>query len=501
MAVSSQLPGHYASGQPFSGSPLFVNYGSGNSGSTAETICKLIDSDLTDLTKLHELNPRRYPFLLQSIACAAGHGSAPSQISRYDILFAFPAETLKKLADGSCIHSEKGRLQGDFLDLLDQHWQTGKTAPSTRSLPFTGGWFLYLGYELAGEIEPNLKLPVPNQDLPVACAVRIPAAVILDRVTNQLWLVAEKDHADLLIELESDVGLAAEMAITPDLVNLNESDVVNLDEDNPDDYLNAVQRIKEYIYEGDVFQVNLSRKWTHTPVVNRDAIELYRNLCRSNPAPFAGIARFDQVAVISSSPERLVRTQGLQIDTRPIAGTRPRSGDNVSDQALSDELLAHPKEQAEHIMLIDLERNDLGRVSQPGSIQVNELMGLESYAHVHHIVSNVRGKLIAGTTPGQVIRAVFPGGTITGCPKVRCMEIIAELEQTARGAYTGSMGYLNNNGDMDLNILIRTLVQTPDTISCRAGAGIVADSEAQLELAETRAKARGLLIAINGTRA
>ena len=130
-----------------------------------------------------------------------------------------------------------------------------------------------------------------------------------------------------------------------------------------------------------------------------------------------------------------------------------------------------------------------------------KLMGLESYAHVHHIVSNIRGKLIPGTTPGQIIRAVFPGGTITGCPKVRCMEIIAELEQTARGAYTGSMGYLNNNGDMDLNILIRTLVQTPGTISLRAGAGIVADSDPLLELAETRAKARGLLIAIDGSRA
>ncbi len=195
-----------------------------------------------------------------------------------------------------------------------------------------------------------------------------------------------------------------------------------------------------------------------------------------------------------------MRTLGSQIDTRPIAGTRPRAGDSSSDQALSDELLAHPKEQAEHIMLIDLERNDLGRVSQPGSIQVNELMGLESYAHVHHIVSNIRGILVSGTTPGQIIRAVFPGGTITGCPKVRCMEIIAELEQTPRGAYTGSMGYLNNNGDMDLNILIRTLIQTPDSISLRAGAGIVADSDPVLELAETRAKARGLLIAIDSSR-
>ncbi len=480
MAVSSKLSGHHQE--------------------TAQTVCIQIDSGIADLTKLHEQNPLRYPFLLQSIAATAGQTSSNAQTSRYDILFAFPGETLKKHMDGSCTHSEKGSLQGGFLDQLDQHWQANRAEQSVTTLPFSGGWFLYLGYELAGEIEPGLSLPADSQEFPVACAARIPAAVILDRTLDQLWLVAEKDQAHLLIALEDDIHqVTIEKVRSPQPVVQKQTGKVIMDEDDPDAYLNAVERIKEYIYEGDVFQVNLSRKWSIKPGVSIDPVELYRNLCNSNPAPFAGLARFDQITIISSSPERLVCTQGSQIDTRPIAGTRPRSGDSTSDQALSDELMAHPKEQAEHIMLIDLERNDLGRVSQPGSIQVNELMGLESYAHVHHIVSNVRGQLVPGTTPGQIIRAVFPGGTITGCPKVRCMEIIAELEQTARGAYTGSMGYLNNNGDMDLNILIRTLVQTPDGISLRAGAGIVADSEPLQELAETRAKARGMLIAIDGT--
>ena len=158
--------------------------------------------------------------------------------------------------------------------------------------------------------------------------------------------------------------------------------------------------------------------------------------------------------------------------------------------------MAHPKEQAEHIMLIDLERNDLGRICVPGSIKVNELMTLESYQHVHHIVSNVQGRLRDDVSPADVIRAVFPGGTITGCPKVRCMEILAEMEQQARGAYTGSIGYINRNGDMDLNILIRTLVRKDNRVSFRAGGGIVADSDAQHELAETRAKAKGLLRAL-----
>jgi len=200
--------------------------------------------------------------------------------------------------------------------------------------------------------------------------------------------------------------------------------------------------------------------------------------------------------VISSSPERLIKICRGRIETRPIAGTRPRAQEEAGDTANLQELIGHPKERAEHIMLIDLERNDLGRVCQPGSVTVNELMGLESYAHVHHIVSNVQGELRPEVTPGDAIRAVFPGGTITGCPKERCMAIIAELEQVPRGAYTGSLGYLNHNGDLDLNILIRTITQQADRISLRAGAGLVFDSIAENELQETEHKARGMLLAL-----
>jgi anthranilate synthase component 1 len=201
--------------------------------------------------------------------------------------------------------------------------------------------------------------------------------------------------------------------------------------------------------------------------------------------------------VISSSPERLLKISGGVASTRPIAGTRPRSDDQATDDSLSEELFAHPKERAEHVMLIDLERNDLGRVSEPGSVEVDEMMVLESYAHVHHIVSNVQGRLRDDVTPGDAIRAVFPGGTITGCPKVRCMQIISELEAGPRGAYTGSFGYLNRDGSLDLNILIRTMVLHDNRISLRAGSGIVADSDAVAELAETRAKAKGLLQALS----
>jgi anthranilate synthase component 1 len=270
-------------------------------------------------------------------------------------------------------------------------------------------------------------------------------------------------------------------------------------EDEPGAYLEGVTRIKRYIRDGDVFQVNLSRAWTGAHEAGISPGAVYRRLRRHNPGPFCGLASHGDLAVVSSSPERLVRTSsdGL-IETRPIAGTRPRGHDPRTDRGLSRVLMAHPKERAEHTMLIDLERNDLGRVCRPGSVQVNELMVLESYRHVHHIVSNVRGRLNDGVTPGQVIAAVFPGGTITGCPKIRCMQIIAELEQTRRGPYTGAMGYLNRDGAMDLNILIRTLWTDRRRFTLRTGAGIVADSQPEQELEETRAKAKGLLMALGG---
>jgi anthranilate synthase component 1 len=206
---------------------------------------------------------------------------------------------------------------------------------------------------------------------------------------------------------------------------------------------------------------------------------------------FAG----DGWAVVSASPERLACVRGDVVETRPIAGTRPRfEGDD--DIARIRDLVGNPKERAEHVMLIDLERNDLGRVCTPGSVEVDELMTVESYAHVHHIVSNVRGRLRADATPGDVIRATFPGGTITGCPKVRCMQIIAALEGQGRGAYTGAFGWLNRDGDLDLNILIRSAEIEGSAMRFRTGAGIVADSDPRRELDETRAKARGMLRAL-----
>ncbi|HET7844009.1 MAG TPA: chorismate-binding protein, partial [Xanthomonadales bacterium] len=268
-------------------------------------------------------------------------------------------------------------------------------------------------------------------------------------------------------------------------------------EDDPQAFLDGVARVHEYLRAGDVFQVNLSRGWRAELPARTAPASVYAALRAANPAPFAGLLQQPGWAVLSSSPERLVSVAGSDVQTRPIAGTRPRLVGH-DDASNIRELVAHPKERAEHVMLIDLERNDLGRVCVPGTVRVDELMTVESYAHVHHIVSNVRGTLRADATPVDVLRAVFPGGTITGCPKVRCMEIIAELERTGRGPYTGALGYLNRDGDMDMNILIRTLWLDGDVARLRAGSGIVADSHAPRELDETRAKARGLLRALAG---
>ena len=283
------------------------------------------------------------------------------------------------------------------------------------------------------------------------------------------------------------------------LQNTRENTVAKLADitaDHPGIFEAALNQIHEYILDGDVFQVNISRGWNGHFDSDANSATLYRSLCKSNPAPFAGMIRWNNDVLMSSSPERLVSIKQGVVQSRPIAGTRPRGIDSDTDLALIRELLEHPKERAEHIMLIDLERNDLGRVCETGSVEVDELMVVESYEHVHHIVSNVRGTLRRNVTPVDVIRAVFPGGTITGCPKVRCMEIIAELEQQGRSFYTGSFGYLGLDGSMDLNILIRSMLLQQERINFRTGAGIVADSVADAEIRETEDKARGLLRAL-----
>lgn len=448
-----------------------------------------------DLLALAQHNPKRYPALFQSLGQSELQNPAPWLES------SCPSKTqahaqwdLLSIASGKqIVANAKGRV--NFFAALESCLGTIPHHPDCAiedAPPFIGGWVVYLGYELSDEIEPRLKLPATQFEFPRAFALRAPGTIAINRHTGTALLIFEPGFDTLLAEVQHDLSLKLP-AISSAPIS------AQISEDAPQQFLDATERVHDYLRAGDVFQANISRGWQakldqDQPVSNA---QIYASLCAANPAPFAALAQFEQFAIISSSPERLVQSQNGWVQTRPIAGTRARK---TSDLPLNEQeksaFVGDIKERAEHIMLIDLERNDLGRVCEAGSIIVDELLAVESYAHVHHIVSNVAGRLRSDVGPIELLKAVFPGGTITGCPKVRCMEIIAELEQTGRGPYTGALGYISHNGNLDFNILIRTFARVENTLYFRAGAGIVMDSVSAKELLETRAKAKGMLRAL-----
>lgn len=421
---------------------------------------------LPDLLALHEADPQRFPVLLET---GSGDG--------WDILLALPQQ----------VHRADAGEGATFLARFETEWRERPDAVADAAhVPFRGGWFVYLGYEMLHVLEPSVVARDEQPAFPLAVRMRIPAAIQIDRRRGQAWLFAESRHS--LHELRA--AIAATPAASGSAAALLES----LQEEDEQIFLDNVATVQDYIRAGDVFQVNLSRRWHARLTSQASAAQLYRTLRAGNPVPFGGIASLgERQSIVSASPERLLRVKAGRALTRPIAGTWPRDPDPLRDALQREQLLAHPKERAEHVMLVDLERNDLGRVCLPGSVRVEELMGVASYAWVHHIESTVSGRLQPGVTPGALLRALFPGGTITGCPKVRTMQIIRELEPQARNAYTGSMGYVNIDGDLDLNILIRSAMIDDRRAEFSAGAGIVADSQPQRELAETRAKVRGML--------
>ncbi|HYP68070.1 MAG TPA: aminodeoxychorismate synthase component I [Thiobacillaceae bacterium] len=415
-----------------------------------------------DLLALHAAHPERYPALLHTGGQEGWH-----------ILFAYP----------DAIHRFD---QHNVLQAASMLPQISMSAGNASGFPFRGGWLVCLGYELCGVLEPRVGLPDEAEDYPLVWLARIPAAIL--QRGSRTWLMAEMGRRGLIENLASELArpVMGQDTLLPAPLEILEEPEAR--------FLHGVSRIKDYICAGDVFQVNLSRAWQATYDRGVSAAVLFRQLMQRNPAPFSALLDMGEWKIVSSSPERLVRVEaGGRISTRPIAGTHPRSFLPEQDRMLRDALAAHPKERAEHVMLVDLERNDLGRVCQSGTVEVEALMELSSYAHVHHIESTVAGRLSSGMKVWDVIRALFPGGTITGCPKVRTMEIIRELEDQPRRAYTGSLGYINRDGSLDLNILIRTFVLRGNRISFRAGAGIVVDSVPSRELEETRAKAIGLI--------
>jgi para-aminobenzoate synthetase component 1 len=393
-----------------------------------------------------------------------------------------------RLADGR-LHRHNGaqlrELAGEPLGLLTDILKQRAVAQPEET-PFPGGFFGFFGYDFAQQIEclPQRALrdlPVPQLQLDW-----VDLTAVYDHQQRRLTLASLETDTDLE-ELARHIVARQRESLTRSRLQLQQYPQPLI---APEVFMGMVEKARDYIAAGDVYQANLSCRFDGR--LQGSSAELYRRLRQLNPSPFACLLQWDNFAIVSSSPERLVSLRGDLAETRPIAGTRPRGASDSADLQLAAELLAHPKERAEHIMLLDLMRNDLGKVCRAGSVKVDEMMVLERYSHVTHIVSNVRGRLKKNQTPLDLLRATFPGGTITGVPKKRCMEIIDELEPVGRGSYTGSAGYISAGGEMDLNILIRSFQRVGEHLSYQVGAGIVADSDPKHEWLECLAKGEAL---------
>lgn len=392
------------------------------------------------------------------------------------------------------------RVPGDPIDAARAVLAESPARVIQPGLPFVGGLVGFFGYDTAHCFE---KLPCTTEDdlrLPDWVLMETRYVVVVETARGEAQIVVPivrggtEDEARRELACLCERLASAPRRVKPAVSREGPITIPYTSTYTPEDYASMVLRVKEYIAAGDIIQANVSQRLA-VPA-KADAFALYEHLRAVNPSPFAFYFDFGSLQLASCSPERLLEVRGRRVQTRPIAGTRPRGADARSDEALRTELLLSEKERAEHIMLVDLERNDLGRVCDYGSVRVSELMAVEAYSHVFHIVSNVVGQLREGRDALDAVAAAFPGGTITGCPKVRCMEIIDEVERTRRGPYTGSAGYIGYGGDMDLNIIIRTFIVKNGIAYAQVGGGVVADSDPKAEFEETLHKARALLRAV-----
>lgn len=436
-------------------------------------------------------------------------------MGRYSYFGTDPYQTLTGTADQFIQRSTLGRTEsglGPYRHLMhlvkSQRIERLPGGP-----PFFGGAIGYFSYDLARQFE---QLPSRAQNSLVCpdlgfAFFDVVGAVDHERGTLILMFCPPLERflgepRDKLFREGTDRLAAFQAQLSRSVAAESRSEKLErltfTPEQSRSTYIQSARRCQEYIASGDIYQANLSHRFkvsceALTQGELQADLSAYRRLRTLNPSPFSGILRLDTVRLISSSPERLVRLDGRRADTRPIAGTRPRGETVTADQQLVTELHGNEKERAEHIMLVDLERNDLGRVCRYGSVRVEELMTLEQYSHVNHLVSQVSGTLRNHVNGFDLLKAMFPGGTITGVPKIRCMEIIEELEPVRRGPYTGSMGYLSWSGDLDFNIVIRTLVLINGMASLQVGAGIVADSDPAREYEETIHKAQAFFSAFS----
>jgi len=447
----------------------------------------------------------RNSFLLESV-------KGPENIARYSFIGIEPY-LIMKVKDGAVEIDCRGRKtlsSRNPLQRLRELVDVYQQEPVEELPPFQGGAAGMLSYDFVHYLEKLPENAADDLQVPDLHFFMIDRLIAFDHKTKKAWIIVCPGARETVLGYSEvtkakDVLVAGAETVMEDIlrrINLNAGTGARSDnnghrvnisyEMEKERYMDMVTKAKEYIAAGDIFQANLSLR-VSAEIGETDPWKVYTILREINPSPFAAFVDFDDYHIVSSSPERLVRVVGKIVDTRPIAGTRPRGKDLDEDETMSAELLLNEKERAEHIMLIDLERNDLGKVSDYGTVNVDELMITEKYSHVIHIVSNVKGMLVDGKDCFSVIRAAFPGGTITGVPKVRCMEIIDEIEPTKRGPYTGSIGYIGFNGNMDQNIIIRTFLIKEGRAYVQAGAGIVADSDPEREYYESLKKAEALI--------
>ena len=446
-----------------------------------------------------------YSFLLESVKGA-------ESTARYSFVGTEPFLVLRTKGPRAEINRQ-GRskmVQGlpfaILRNLLDEF-----STPKTEGLPpFFGGAVGLFSYDLVRFFEKLPRLAVDDLDCPDLLLMFVDTVIAFDHKQETVQIVytppqsrvLNTNRKTLLEEGLSKIARLEERLTDPIQTPFRKQDSLPIIQPESNftkaQYIQMVRRCKDYVAAGDIYQANLSQRFS-VPF-QQDPWSLYKVLRGINPSPFAGFLQMGDFQLVSASPERLIRLQNGVLETRPIAGTRPRGGSLHEDQGMRIELLASEKERAEHLMLVDLERNDLGKICRYGSVQVDEFMVTEQYSHVIHIVSNIRGELLPDTHCIDVIRAVFPGGTITGVPKIRCMEIIEELEPVVRGPYTGSFGYISLAGEMDLNLIIRTFVIKNSRAYIQVGGGIVADSEPEREYQETLYKAEALLNALRQLR-
>jgi anthranilate synthase component 1 len=366
---------------------------------------------------------------------------------------------------------------------------------------FVGGAVGCLAYDVVRYFEKLPSTAKRELDVPDVAFMLIDTLVIFDHAKHQLIILANAHNTagadaaydDALRRIDAIAeALRQPLVIPPDVPPSDDELHSNV---TPEQYEENVRRAKDYIAAGDAFQIVLSQRLTRK--TNASPLTIYRALRATNPSPYMFLLRFSEdFTMVGASPEMMVRLEGGTATVRPIAGSRPRGADEAEDQTLAEEMLADPKERAEHIMLVDLGRNDLGRVCEYGTVKVTDMMYVERYSHIMHLVSNVQGKLRAGMNAFDLIRATFPAGTLSGAPKVRAMEIIEELEGTRRGPYGGAVGYFSFDGSMDTCITIRAALMQGDTITLQSGAGLVADSVPATEYQESLHKARALAVTI-----